>query len=467
MLYTTPLPPPPSPANDCVADGAPDARSEDNLAELEGRHAARWNEQPETLPELGTPFRRRDQRQAERAADRLLDDIEPDLLRLTAEPSARETASARLQEKLRRFGADALAMPTRELDIVASDDFFTCTHEFAREARAFDPELGAPDLFQALRNVWIVNVLQRHFAQPVALSPAITGYSLLYPVTDNWLDDPTVSTSDKTHFGERLGARLAGADLAPRSAHELQTYRLVAMIEQVFPRRAYPEVYRCLLAIHGGQMRSLAMQSASDPEERSARGGAALAPPSVAAASVVAGSIAKGGASVLTDGYLITGRVAPVDADFCFGYGAVLQLIDDLQDVAEDRATGHATLFSRQVGHAPLDGLVCKLLHFLDASLAGTASNPADPPPLLSLMRSQCRRMIIYAAAQHREHFGLGFLHRLESFVPLRFAYGRKNRKRFLRRALRIHRTLSRNRTRGRAGILETLLETALPRVAS
>ncbi len=451
MLYTHPLPPQTSAANRPSAD-APSRHFAKDLASFEQHTTARWHEQPETLPSLGTPFTRHQQRRAERAADRLLDEIEPALRRLTTTSEAPRgdehrdrhgEASHELRALLRRFAEEALAMPARELDLIAGDDFFACTDDFAHVARQFDPTLSGPDLFQALRNVWIANVLQRTFAFPVQLSSSIAGYSLLYPVTDNWLDDPTVSGTEKAHFGDRFGERLTGTDLEPSSVLERQAYRLVAMIEQDFPRARYPALYQCLLAIHRGQMRSLTMQPCHGPAaKRRPRSEATVRPPSVTETSVVAASMAKGGASVLTDGYLVTGTLDRTDARFCFGYGAVLQLIDDLQDVEEDRVAGHVTLFSQHLERGPLDGLICKLFRFLDVSLADLPANRGRQQPLLSLMRSQCRRMIIYAAVQHRDHLRPGFLRQLEAFVPLRFTYGRRNRRRFLRRALKMGRLM-------------------------
>jgi hypothetical protein len=59
-------------------------------------------------------------------------------------------------------------------------------------------------------------------------------------------------------------------------------------------------------------------------------------------------TVAKGGASVLTDLHLVAGRATPAEARFAFCYGAVfLQLLDDLQDVASDLRAGHQTLATR------------------------------------------------------------------------------------------------------------------------
>ena len=67
------------------------------------------------------------------------------------------------------------------------EDFFNSTKSFIREAKKFNKSLSYMDIGQAMRNVWIVNILQAAFGEKVGLSKAIFGYSMLYPYTDNYL----------------------------------------------------------------------------------------------------------------------------------------------------------------------------------------------------------------------------------------------------------------------------------------
>jgi len=57
--------------------------------------------------------------------------------------------------------------------------------------------MSTGDIFQASRNAWTTNGLQIILGMPARLTPAIFGYSMLYPCTDNYLDHPGVSTADK------------------------------------------------------------------------------------------------------------------------------------------------------------------------------------------------------------------------------------------------------------------------------
>ena len=67
------------------------------------------------------------------------------------------------------------------------------------------------ELLQAGRNVWTCFGLQMIlYQQNVTMSDAYLGYSLLYPYTDNYLDDDTITPNDKKTFQDLFTRRLAG-----------------------------------------------------------------------------------------------------------------------------------------------------------------------------------------------------------------------------------------------------------------
>ena len=78
-------------------------------------------------------------------------------------------------------------------------------------------------------------------------------------------------------------------------------------------------------------------------------------------------SIAKGGTSVLAHGYLIMNQITRDQAEFLFGFGVFLQLLDDLQDLRRDLRAKHETLFSlAAIKHGRIDEIVLQLLHFMN-----------------------------------------------------------------------------------------------------
>ncbi len=88
--------------------------------------------------------------------------------------------------------------------------YLQAARAFFLQVRLEDPNLSNPEIFQALRNVWIMNSLQLYFDLPLAVTPAVYAYSLLYPYTDNFLDDPAVSAAEKAAFNDLISRALDG-----------------------------------------------------------------------------------------------------------------------------------------------------------------------------------------------------------------------------------------------------------------
>ena len=60
------------------------------------------------------------------------------------------------------------------------------------------------DIFQAIRNVWIMNSIQILYNMEVKLTPSIFAYSMLYPYSDNYLDDANISVGEKVEFNKKV-----------------------------------------------------------------------------------------------------------------------------------------------------------------------------------------------------------------------------------------------------------------------
>ena len=211
--------------------------------------------------------------------------------------------------------------------------------QLARWARCFDATLSIADTIQASRNAWICCGAQTLLGLPMELTPSILAYSLLYPYSDNYLDQPELPRAEKLHFSERFRRRLRGERLSARNSREAAIWSLVRMIEQQYDRPLYPQVYLSLLAIHEAQEQSLAQLQ-----------GGALGNRSQQSAELLRISCAKGGTSVLADAFLAKPHLSVEECRFAFEWGVLLQLGDDLQDLREDRARGSATLFTRGPG---------------------------------------------------------------------------------------------------------------------
>ena len=137
------------------------------------------------------------------------------------------------------------------------------------------------------------------------MTPAIIGYSLLYPYSDNYLDDDRIARQRKLDFSARFRDRLCGLSGAPRDRHEDAVWAMVRLIESQYPRRQFPHVYECLLAIHQAQEDSIAQMKRSS---------------SLTHADVLRLSCAKGGTSVLANASLSHGELTEGEAKFAFDW---------------------------------------------------------------------------------------------------------------------------------------------------
>jgi hypothetical protein len=284
-----------------------------------------------------------------------------------------------------------------------------------RQARRFDPSVSTPDILQACRNAWTACGLQALMGCRMCVTPAIFAYSMLYPYSDNYMDDPAVSRESKLGFSARFRSRLSGESVAPANGREESIWRLVALIEKQYRRADHPQVFDSLLAIHHAQEDSLRLLRGRGSAE----------------ADVLRVSFDKGGASVLADAYLAGGSLSEDQAWFAFEWGVLLQLADDLQDVREDRAGGVATLFSRAAERGPLDELTNRTLNFGRRVMERIEGKGA----LQDLLRSSSRSIIIRCAGQAGEMYTAPYLDRLETYSPFRFAFLRDRREKLARRS--------------------------------
>ena len=412
----------------------------DRLAPLQGACLDAWRRARPELPRLGPPATRWQQWRTARATRQLIDEIATRVDNHPQQTTAQHEWRDALRHRLQDFGEQRFGWPDGYRRLLFGDAFYETTVAFARQARAFDPELRLDDLWQALRNVWIGNNLQMLLGRPVRLTPGLFAYSMLYPVTDNLIDAPDRTPDEKRVFNTRLGARLMGDAVTAESAAEASAFDLVSHIEQEFPRRAYADVWESILAIHHGQVASV-RQHGRPLNERALR----------------EISFAKGGASVLADLYLVVGTATPAEEHFAFGYGVFLQLLDDLQDVETDAATGHQTLFTLAAREGTLDNLTARLVAFIDVVL--DQQRPQNGPhtlDCLDLIRRNCHSMLAGVIAENPGMFGRRFRRSIERQWPLSFRAMRRLRTHARRRFEKTARRLQAQR--GVSSPLELIL---------
>jgi hypothetical protein len=390
----------------------------DRFDRLAASYRDLWRGTGAATPRVGEPTSWRRRWSNARATRSLIDRLAVEIDGYPEEASGRRAWRDGLRETVSRFGEQRLGWPAGYRRLFFADAFFDTTAQFSREARAFDPAIRPAELMQALRNVWIMNSIQMLLDLEVSFTPAIFAYSMLYPCTDNVLDDPQLPMGAKRALNRRLGRRLAGEAVAPAGDAERRIWRLLDRIERQYPSAAQPQIWCSLRAIHRAQVASLRQQSGP-----------------LGTDLLLAISVAKGGASVLADGYLAAGGLAPAEADFCFGYGVFLQLLDDLQDARADRLAGHATLFSTAA--PPLDHLAARLYRFMHRVVQGNERfRGRRYATRRDLILRNCRSLLVGAVAEEPQLFSRGFRRALERRWPLGLRAMRRLR-RYAERRLR------------------------------
>ncbi len=396
------------------------------------KYAEAWQTCGTRIPESALTFTPAAQQSNGRLADLLIDSMERDLQRYPGCHRDQPAWRRRMLSTLRRIAAESLRFADGHLDIIFSPEYFKVTREFARQARAFDPKIADAALGQALRNVWVMNFLQLVLGRKPSLSPSIFAYSMLYPYTDNYIDQPGVPRHVKEAACARLGRRLEGWSEAPVDAREVAVFHLIGMIERGYARDLFPGVYSSLLAIHAGQVQSLRQQ-----HQRLDLGDHAL----------LRISVEKGGSSVLADGWLVAGVLSPAEAEAFFALGVLLQLLDDLQDFLDDREAGHWTLFTRTASRESLDGLTSRLWNFMEIVLRSTPCfGDSDGRELGELLRRNCTLLMLRSIAECPGLYSPGYLCHMERFSPLAFGFLNERRRTIGQKFSKIWPALARRR---------------------
>ena len=293
------------------------------------------------------------------------------------------------------------------LSFFVEKGYLDVAEQFILGAQKAEPTLENHELFQALRNVWIMNSLQLYWHRPLALTPSVYSYSLLYPYTDNYLDNQEVSPLDKIQFNHKLEQALAGEQQLSDSSAEKRIYELIEQIEIQYNRLKFPQVYKSLEFIHDAQVKSL-QQGHLDVLTNE---------------KLLNLSFYKGGTSVLADGFLIKPDLRIEQMQFSYHYGAFLQLLDDLQDIEEDQQTNHQTLYSTEKFTYDVDIKIERLIAYIYAVNEIHPYDTAVQKTMKEVIRTCTLMMVMEAVGSNPEIVSPSFYSKLESYSKVRLSF--------------------------------------------
>ena len=351
------------------------------------------------------------ERQIRKRSDALFTSLEPYRAKDPADWTDTEQVAVRglVSDYLRSLDAQRSLYSESFLAFFLDEGFLDTAEAFIRRSRREDSVLEEDDVYQALRNVWIMNCLQSTWGLPVQLSDPVYAYSMLYPYTDNLLDDPTISSEDKAGFNQRLAERIRGVSQTAQESEllpwEQRVHELVGLIYSVYPPADYPQVQAALQLILEGQVLSLSQAEQADIE------------------TLLQLSFAKGGASVVADGMLVQGDLPAGQLQFAYHYGCFLQLIDDLQDIDEDTASGQQTIFARADAPELHDGEVQRLLDYISYCNRVLPGDTEMEGRMKGIIRHFSRLLVMEALAGKPELVSPAFYRELERSAPVRLSF--------------------------------------------
>lgn len=394
------------------------------VEELKNKYLHMWYDTKTSFPLLEKKYSYTEKLRKERELNRFTEKLGGLLENMPEDQNKQDIWRTSITSLVGRFGRETLDFDQDLLDILFTDGYTQVTNLFIKEARKFDSEINVIDIIQAIRNVWIMNSIQIFLGMDVEFSPSIFAYSMLYPYSDNYMDNPDFKIDEKKDFSERFEKRLLGESGNANNFIEDCIFKLVGMIENQYPRVAYPQVYEALISIHNAQEKSLMQQKGrTAPYERDIPGI----------------SFEKGGSSVLADGFLVNAMLDREEMYFMFGYGVFLQLADDLQDINEDYMNGHMTIFSQLANKWPLDRLSNRLFHFLNSILYWDVHFLAPrAKDLKRLIEISCSFLIFEAIAKNKSLYSRKYINQIQQHCMFRFSYMKKFKKKFMRRYSKI-----------------------------
>lgn len=353
----------------------------------------------------------------ERQIERFRKELFKILKEIPSDKSEEESWITQVFDHIRLFESSISNYGESIINFFIESGYPKITERFIDEVNQFDPEMDVYDIFQAIRNVWIMNSIQILYGMEVRLTPSIFAYSMLYPYSDNYLDDSNISIQEKIEFNQRFRKWLLGEEVEPLNYREQHIYNLVKKIEGEFKRDDYPEVFMSLLGIHHAQVQSLIQQKEKTlPFEK----------------DIIGITFEKGGTSVLADAYLIRGKLKDAEAEFMFCYGVLLQIIDDLQDIEEDFQNVHMTIFSQIEDKYDLDRLVDKLFNFIDDFFHNENTFTSEKAERLKKVIQDCSKIMIFEAiSKNKKRFSKQYIKDVEDSLVVRFYYLKKIKSKF------------------------------------
>ncbi|RDY28848.1 hypothetical protein, partial [Lachnotalea glycerini] len=146
-------------------------------------------------------------------------------------------------------------MDKQDLDALQSE-----LMQFLCQTRSFAPELNFDGIGQAIRNYIVYAMFKQLNCQKAGFNQACFGYSMLYPFTDNYIDNPDITNQQKAEYNRVIRDKIQGKTICSKSIHTQKTCDLLRAIEDKYPRSSHKDIYDLLLMMLEAQEDSMQQQ---------------------------------------------------------------------------------------------------------------------------------------------------------------------------------------------------------------
>ncbi len=295
-------------------------------------------------------------------------------------------------------------------------DYLKSMCSFFRAARAFDECITASQIWQALRNYLIFGMIVAMSGEKQTFHDAILGFSLLYPYTDNYIDDPNVSKTDKDTFNHMIYATLCGEE--PSVSDELQrkTKQCVKMCRNYQNGSRKTEASELCLLMLDAQAKSTTFAGMTDKDYATKK------------AEILDMLAYKGGMSVLIDYFFSVPEMNEQGIIFYLQFGLLLQMADDIQDIHEDLNSQTPTFFSGVGTVKEREENLHRLMHFTREIFEQYGSKDY---PIRQFMLRNCILLYMFAVLRSEDYFSEELKADLEPYLPFRREYASRIEKEF------------------------------------
>ncbi len=92
------------------------------------------------------------------------------------------------------------------------------------------------------------------------------------------------------------------------------------------------------------------------------------------------------------------------EIEFCIGYGFLLQISDDLQDIKEDLKYNHKTIITEMAKGGTLDKVVNKLINFTIELIDSFKINNKNKS-VITMIKNDCLMLILFSVVYNAEFF--------------------------------------------------------------